>query len=134
MDNLKESVQIRAYANKEPLLEYKKDSYELFEALIARIQEKTVKEAFTAVSLTGENLINKLQNGTITLKEIEYGLKAGYITQKKPQETPNAPLKKAQEPKPNEPCTCASGKKYKQCCGKICPCGSNLKYKQCCGR
>jgi len=134
MDNLKESVQIRSYANKEPLLEYKRESYLLFEELINRIHEKTVKEVFTAVSLTGENLFNKLVNGTITIKEIEYGLKTGLLKKKDPNEKLNSTSKKLNEPKPNEPCTCGSNRKYKVCCGKICPCGSNMKYKQCCGK
>ncbi len=90
MEYLRDSVRLRAYGKKDPLLEYKKESLDMFKRLLAAID-------FTAA--------NALMKAEISLKKEEDKQQKKHIPQQN-------------KPGRNDPCPCGSGKKYKKCCGK----------------
>ena len=116
MDVLKTGIGLRGYNQKDPLTEYKKDSYNLFMQLVERIKFEAIKvltlvqfnfedpEAERAkMEAMREELENDLENAkTNEVVEADFEEAIGYVDKK---------------PKRNEPCPCGSGKKYKQCCG-----------------
>ena len=102
MDALREGIGLQAYGQRDPVVEYKMQGYELYEAMMAAIQEETVRILFH-----------------IRVEQKVERESAAKVTGTNKDATPVAP-KKREEQKiyPNDPCPCGSGKKYKKCCGK----------------
>ena len=132
MDILKEGISFRAYANKDPLTEYKKESYDVFEMMIFRVHENTVKKVFNSYIVTPMNLQNILKNASLKKEELSaLGLAAmraghGGRQQKTGAPSPQADKNNNNKKQPivaetkigrNDPCPCGSGQKYKKCCG-----------------
>ena len=108
MDALKDSVMLQAYAQKDPLKEYKIIGSSMFADLINEIRQSTVREVLTrklpeVVVITPSELRN-LQMGRA-------GASAGNAKPLTPAQ------RRAEKVGPNDPCPCGSGKKYKKCCG-----------------
>ena len=105
MDDLKQGIGLRAYAQTDPVVAYTKDGYEMFEAMIQAIREETVRRIFLARIKTDEELKRE--------KVAKEAVAAGGSSDKtvKPQ-----PVRKTKKVGPNDPCPCGSGKKYKKCC------------------
>ena len=117
LDHLKKGVGLRAYGQKDPLIEYQKESYGMFEKMLARVRDEMIEYVFkiqlppvaaprpvvtrerSAESADGSEAPAAEQGGPVTVK-------------KKPQEK-YANLKTGR----NDPCPCGSGKKYKKCHG-----------------
>jgi preprotein translocase subunit SecA len=103
MDQLRQGIGLQAYGQRDPLVEYKMNGYEMFDAMSAGIQEDTLRllyhvrieqkvEREEVAKVTGTNKDDSMQKG---------------------------PKKRAEQKiYPNDPCPCGSGKKYKQCCGR----------------
>jgi preprotein translocase subunit SecA len=134
IDHIKEGIGLRAYAQKNPLLEYKREAYELFIAMLASVRENAVSKLF-AVQLAEEGEVPTLQDPRESrLFLVRGGLEA--------PPAPPAPSPTVSPPPPgmamgpeaeplrtmpvrhegkkvgrNDPCPCGSGKKYKKCCG-----------------
>ena len=103
MDALREGIGLQAYGQRDPVVEYKMQGYEMYEAMMASIQEETVRILF---HIRVEQKVER-----------ESAVK---VTGTNKDATPVAPQKRAeQKVYPNDPCPCGSGKKYKQCCGRI---------------
>lgn len=130
MDLLKDGIYLRSYANKDPLIEYKKESFDLFQGLIARIQENVTRKVFTTYILSREQMQSLLQNANMTHSELNAFLKAQETIQTNAPQHPMPPEAMADKPKlrpvtvepkvgRNDPCPCGSGKKYKKCCGRM---------------
>ncbi|MDD4688357.1 MAG: preprotein translocase subunit SecA [Eubacteriales bacterium] len=104
MDQLRQGIGLRAYAQRDPVVEYKFESMDMFEAMVEAIKEDTVRILFRA-TLRPERQAPVMQERKIT---------AGFAGDKKKE-----PVKKDASEKVgrNEPCPCGSGKKYKKCCG-----------------
>jgi len=104
MDQMRQGVGLRAYAQKDPLVEYKFMGYEMFEDMTISIQETTVRALY----------------GYPTAKKIEREQVAKNISTNRGQDNSvKAPVvRKERKVGRNEPCPCGSGKKYKQCCGR----------------
>ncbi|MGI6498755.1 MAG: preprotein translocase subunit SecA [Oscillospiraceae bacterium] len=105
MSELRKGIVLRAYGQSDPVVEYKREGYAMFEEMIAAIQSETVRRVFLA----------RVQNSASVKREkvakVTGETAGGDGTLKK------QPVKKARKPGPNEPCPCGSGKKYKKCCG-----------------
>jgi preprotein translocase subunit SecA len=113
MDHLKEGIGLRGYGQKNPLQEYQKEGFALFEDMVHRIQEDVVQKLFT---------VEIARESTAAMADME--------VQQRPQRVvlshggANAeterPAAKRQGDKigRNDPCPCGSGRKYKRCCGK----------------
>ncbi|GIT98179.1 preprotein translocase subunit SecA [Sulfurovum sp. TSL1] len=126
MDVLKTGIGLRGYNQKDPLTEYKQDSYKLFTDLVSRIKIEAVKvlqlvqfdfespeEEEAAVEQIREELENDVANTTLN-----QSFEEGVIAEDSSKLSPITGTKK---PKRNDPCPCGSGKKYKNCCGQSGP-------------
>ena len=115
MDTLKTGIGLRGYNQKDPLVEYKKESYNMFIELISSIKFEVIKVLFT-IQLRNEEdeqrdkeMLDKMVSDMENSKE-------NHVTNHD-EVVPVVEKKIAR----NEPCPCGSGKKYKQCCGKSGP-------------
>ncbi|HPF09760.1 MAG TPA: SEC-C metal-binding domain-containing protein, partial [Candidatus Cloacimonadota bacterium] len=134
MDLLKEGVYLRSYANKDPLIEYKKESYGLFEGLISRIQNAVSKRVFTTYLLSRQqmqDMQDRMKGAVVTHEEIntfvqsqqeQYQSSASAVPSFSGASGTNTeqklrPVRVEQKVGRNDPCPCGSGKKYKKCCG-----------------
>ncbi len=116
MDTLKTGIGLRGYNQKDPLVEYKKESYNMFIELIGSIKHEVIKVLFT-VQLQSNEDAQKEQEALEKMKEqMEESIED--IVTNIDQEALTSSEKKIAR---NEPCPCGSGKKYKQCCGKSGP-------------
>ena len=103
MDQLRQGIGLQAFAQRDPLVEYKLSGYEMFSAMTASIQEETVR---ILLHVRVEEKAEREQVAKVTGTNKDTSLA-------------NAPKKReAAKVYPNDPCPCGSGKKYKQCCGR----------------
>ena len=105
MDDLKQGIGLRAYGQHDPVIAYKEEGYEMFQAMIQAIREETIRRLF---------LIQIRPQQEIRREKVakETGTTAAGQSQVKPAPVRNA----AKKVGPNDPCPCGSGKKYKKCC------------------
>ncbi len=107
MEELKKGIRLRAYAQKDPVVEYRLEGFDMFDEMIASIREDTTrmllsfkishqKEAPKREQIANPTITNAPNNGSPESKTIKKDRKIGR----------------------NDPCPCGSGKKYKKCCGK----------------
>ena len=103
MDQLRQGIGLQAFAQRDPLVEYKLSGYEMFSAMTASIQEETVR---ILMHVRVEEKAEREQVAKVTGTNKDTSMA-------------NAPKKReAAKVYPNDPCPCGSGKKYKQCCGR----------------
>ncbi|ACX51617.1 preprotein translocase, SecA subunit [Ammonifex degensii KC4] len=99
MDRLREGIGLRAYGQRDPLVEYKLESYQMFQNMIAAIQEDTVRYLFrlkVAPAVERRVMVENRSEG----------------------DTPSRTVRREKKIGRNDPCPCGSGKKYKKCCGR----------------
>ncbi len=103
MDQLRQGAGLQAYGQKDPLVEYKLNGYEMFDEMTQNIKEETVRLLFR---VRIEQKVEREQVAKVTGTNKDDTLQKG-------------PVKRAEaKVYPNDPCPCGSGKKYKQCCGR----------------
>lgn len=107
MDTLKTGIGLRGYNQKDPLVEYKKESYNLFLELVGQIKYTTIKMLYKVQLKTNQESEEEAKNALQKLNNNNQNLKTNHE---------NPPIFK-KKPIRNEPCPCGSGKKYKNCCG-----------------
>jgi len=124
MDQLRQGIGLRAYGQKDPLTEYKFESFDMFNELTASIREDIVETAFK-VELrerkeTAAEEINRRQlNYSSPEAALEGSSKSGSSASRNGDGSiGQATVVKDEEPGRNDPCPCGSGKKYKKCCGR----------------
>lgn len=105
MDELKQGVGLRAYGQHDPVIEYREQGFEMFEATINAIQEETVRRMFLVRVQPAQDVKREK-----VAKEIHAVGNGDSVVKKQPVH--NA----ANKVGPNDPCPCGSGKKYKKCC------------------
>ena len=105
MTELRRNVGLRAYAQQDPVIEYKREGYDMFEAMIAAIQADTVRGVYT-VRIRGAEEPKRQQVAKVTAAS--HGGGDGTVKKQ--------PVRAAKKPGRNDPCPCGSGKKYKNCC------------------
>ncbi len=106
MDELKGSIGLNAYAQRNPINEYRIQGADMFDAMVADIKETTVLRVLSALPR---------KEAPIERKQVAKPLVEGFAGGKMPQK--KAPVRKAEKVGRNDPCPCGSGKKYKKCCG-----------------
>ncbi len=116
MDTLKTGIGLRGYNQKDPLVEYKKESYNMFVDLIGNIKNEIIKVLFT-IQLQSQEDAKKEQEALERMKEQMEEVTENLTTNLGQEKVASSDKKIAR----NEPCPCGSGKKYKQCCGKSGP-------------
>ena len=104
MDDLKQGIGLRAYAQHDPVVEFKNEGYEMFQAMVTAIREETVRRLFLAKLAPAQTVKRER-----VAKETGTGAAVNAVVKKQP-------VKKAQKVGPNDPCPCGSGQKYKKCC------------------
>jgi len=121
MDVLKTGIGLRGYNQKDPLTEYKQDSYKLFQDLISRIKYEAVK-ILHLVQFNFDSPEEEQEAVEEIKNELETSLEDTTLNYTSEEEVAvTAPLLATKKPKRNEPCPCGSGKKYKNCCGQSGP-------------
>ena len=105
MDDLKQGIGLRAYGQHDPVVAYKEEGFQMFEAMIRAIKEETIRRMF---------LVQLRTNQEVKREKVakETGAAGAAAATVKKQPVRNAGKKVG----PNDPCPCGSGKKYKKCC------------------
>lgn len=112
MAQLRDGIGLRAYAQRNPIIEYQKEAFDMFDEMIAAIQEETLKMLFHVVVKTGEEEKQK----QAMLKNLAVAAKASL--QGGSEKPEPVTVRAASKPGRNDLCPCGSGKKYKHCCGR----------------
>ncbi len=121
MDNLKTGINLRGYNQKDPLVEYKKESYNLFLEFIEDIKMEAIK-TFSKIQFENEQDSSDAERYLDNFSEEREHESVTYHHEEALDEDLNVAMKAfAKTPKRNEPCPCKSGKKYKDCCAKSGP-------------
>jgi preprotein translocase subunit SecA len=115
IDMLRDGIGLRAYGQKDPLIEYKREAYELFNTMMFEIQGETIKHIFR--TKFGVQIVN-MQDETVIETDLARAAENFHPTEE--QEETIHKIEQANSDKigRNDSCPCGSGKKYKQCCGK----------------
>ena len=103
MEELKRGIGLRAYGNKNPVVEYRIEGFDMFDEMIASICEETVRMMYTVKVKTNDE------------PKREQVLKANPV---KADNSLSGARTVKKKPGRNDPCPCGSGKKYKKCCGR----------------
>ena len=90
LEQLRQVIGLRSYGQKDPLAEFRREAFELFENLLFKVKTETIK----------------------------FLMNLKVVIEKKEEQTKNIPVEKKKKISRNNPCTCGSGKKYKHCCGR----------------
>lgn len=107
MDHLREGINLRAYSQRDPLAEYKREGYETFQAMMDRLDEEIVRYLMLMEPAVQQ------EERRVAKRESTYQ----YSAPEKGDEKPVKPTVKKDKVGRNDPCPCGSGKKYKKCCG-----------------
>jgi len=117
MDHLREGIGLRGYGQKDPLVEYKREAFEMFENMIYKIKEDTITKLMR-VQIREEEAVDRvlaLRQARQRMNENRPAIGFGGAQQSAPVSRTVSGVKKVGR---NDPCPCGSGKKYKKCCGK----------------
>ena len=121
IDHLKQGIGLVGYGQKDPLVEYKKESFDMFQAMLDRIDTSTIRRLFNLQIVAPEQAAAQLQQrrrrrpSSITFTGPNQGATAAG------EEAARTKTVTRDQPKigRNDPCPCGSGKKYKKCCGAV---------------
>ncbi len=112
LDHLKEGIGLRGYGQRDPLVEFKKEAFTLFEEMMNRIDTETVRFLFLMQPAHPEQEAERIERRQRRQQqELQYT--AGPAQAEAPR-----PVRAGVKIGRNDPCPCGSGKKYKKCCGK----------------
>ena len=127
MDYLRQSIHLRAYAQKQPKQEYKRESFELFQQLLANIKHDVI-QLLSRVQIEAPSAVQEAERHRreAAAKAMRYSHAEasaldgqGEAEAEQPQSSKAAPFVRPERKiGRNEPCPCGSGKKYKQCHGR----------------
>ena len=107
MEELKKGIHLRSYAQKDPVVMYRMESYDMFDEMTAAIREDTAKMLMTLIPRHRADVQRKaVAKVTATSSGGEDEVNAKQVT-----------IRKEKKIGPNDPCPCGSGLKYKKCCG-----------------
>jgi preprotein translocase subunit SecA len=120
MDHLKEGIGLRGYGQRDPLVEYKRESFDMFEALMDRIEDETLRFLFLMRTPDEEEeMIRQYQRRKRREQQEMRMVGGGAAAAEKPQQ-----VIRREKVGRNDPCPCGSGKKYKKCHGAAGPTSS----------
>ncbi|MGO9640681.1 MAG: preprotein translocase subunit SecA [Candidatus Acidiferrales bacterium] len=112
LDHLKEGIGLRGYGQKDPLVEFKKEAFTLFEDMMGRIDTETTRYLFLVQPTRPEDQAREIERRQRRQQQnLQY--QAGAAQAEAPK-----PIRTGAKVGRNDPCPCGSGKKYKKCCGK----------------
>ena len=111
LDHLKEGIGLRGYGQKDPLVEFKKEAFILFEEMMDRIDSETIRYLFLIQPAKPEDEAREIER-----RQRRQQQQLQYQTGPAQAEAPK-PVRAGAKIGRNDPCPCGSGKKYKKCCG-----------------
>ena len=109
MDSVKEGIGLRGYGQRDPLVEYKREAYDMFEGLIQGIKEEVAELVFK-VQISKEPSLGRVSPQPVLIGAGE----SDFLSQRRKKSRAKLKSKIGR----NDPCPCGSGKKYKRCCGQ----------------
>jgi preprotein translocase subunit SecA len=114
LDHLKEGISLRGYGQRDPKQEYKRESFELFQAMKERIEDTIVQGLFRVEPVSEEQMAEERRRRQAPPAGFQFSAppKTGA-----PPTRPQTMVRKTEKVGRNDPCPCGSGKKYKKCCG-----------------
>ncbi len=130
MDSLRNSIGLRAYGQRDPLLEYKAEAFKMFDELMVNIKTEVCHNIFRSASsmIAFENFLKNLpkqtQHGSVsamggaTSSASGGGNPSDVVSEASEAVAKAKPIRTGPKVGRNDPCPCGSGKKFKQCCGK----------------
>ncbi|MGD9947798.1 MAG: preprotein translocase subunit SecA [Desulfobulbus sp.] len=118
MDHLKEGIGLRGYGQKNPLLEYKREGYELFATMVDAVKQHTIANLMR-IQLVQDDELARLEEEQRQQREQEMAAMKRLSASEPAEEVDRTPIQRAEDKVGrNAPCPCGSGKKYKKCCGQ----------------
>ncbi len=119
IDHLKEGINLRGYGQKDPLVEYKKESFQLFEEMLGRIDSETVRRLYRTQFVMEAPPEEQMQRRRPRRGDVTFSKANASVAAAGSQESGAPKTYVSTEPKlgRNDPCYCGSGKKYKKCHG-----------------
>jgi preprotein translocase subunit SecA len=137
LDNLREGIGLRAYGQRDPLVEYKREAFDMFDQMTDSVKEEAIELLFRVQQVHETKLANPLEESKAQFLHPEAGLAESKPApsaklprgmgapspfsprNEAPDDQAPAPIKRVHEKVGrNDPCPCGSGKKYKKCCGQ----------------
>ena len=123
MDHLKEGIGLRGYAQKDPLIEYKKEAFDMFQLMLGQVREESITRLFKIqIEEKDEKRLTLAQRMPLKFNlnlSQPAGMQAAPAAQPPPGQGVTSPIKRENKKiGRNDPCWCGSGKKYKNCHGK----------------
>ena len=112
LDHLKEGIGLRGYGQRDPKQEYKRESYELFQAMKEQIEDSIVKKLFALEPVSIEDMAARRRVPQAPSPQVRF---SAPFKSAQPQ-VPRTVTREGQKVGRNDPCPCGSGKKYKKCC------------------
>ena len=122
MDDLKQGIRLRAYGQEDPVVAYKRESFEIFELMIAAIQEETVRRIY--IARVRRNQVERKAVARVTRESkaaVEAANETGKVdrvAENEAEKPKRMPIVKPKKVGRNDPCPCGSGLKFKNCHGK----------------
>ena len=113
MDHLREGIGLRGYGQKNPLDEYKKEGFSMFEEMIGIVKTQTIS-TLMRVQVASPEEIDEMER----VQQLKREEMAKSVTDGPAVGEGLTPVSKGKKVGRNAPCPCGSGKKYKRCCGK----------------
>ncbi len=114
LDHLKEGINLRSYGQKDPLNEYKRESFELFTDMKTRFEDSVVRNLFRVEPVSEEELAERRSR---MVEQMKSRFRFSAPAKSSGQSKPNTVKRDDRKVGRNEPCPCGSGKKYKKCHG-----------------
>ena len=118
MDQLRDGIGLRAYAQRDPVNEYKLESYDMFEEMVHLIREDTVRRLYQLKIERASTQRQAVARPTVARGASEGPVRVGLARPTANRPAPQTPVKVGKKIGRNDPCPCGSGKKYKNCCGR----------------
>ncbi|MGI8967443.1 MAG: SEC-C metal-binding domain-containing protein, partial [Limisphaerales bacterium] len=135
MDSLRNSIGLRAYGQRDPLIEYKAEAFKIFEELMVNVKTEICHNIFRSASsmMAFENFLRNVPQKTVHQSASAFGGTAtpttatatrsvgqasDMVSEASEMVSRSKPVRTGPKVGRNDPCPCGSGKKYKHCCGK----------------
>ena len=116
MDHLKEGIGLRGYGQKNPLNEYKREGFDLFQSMIARVKYQVISSLMRVRVIQEEDVERMEEERRRRQEQEQLRMNKGAAGEDAP---PPQPVRRdGDKVGRNAPCPCGSGKKYKRCCGQ----------------
>ncbi|MBF0185107.1 MAG: preprotein translocase subunit SecA [Magnetococcales bacterium] len=124
MDHLKEGIHLRGYAQKDPLNEYKREAFQLFDGMLNRIKEEVI-EILCRIEASRQEEVEQMEAERAAVRDKKLSMHHPSLQEEgeemgESEQDPRTPFRREGEKVGrNSPCPCGSGKKFKQCCGQL---------------